>query len=182
MYMIITATKKFKKDTKSHDNAGDILVLSNLFSHISVLVPISQGILRRLKPSPSPLEAPQHLRHWQSSWSAAEYSAWQHVGRLKYLQPFWLYNTMGCTHQNYKAAYTLKKKSQAVRELQISVPSLESKLGYMTIRPAQQICSLIISVQLMLKARVFNSHYRLLVQRQTLGLACLTRGAAVNGT
>lgn len=41
MYVIITAMKKFKKNTKSYDNAGDILVLSNLFSHTSVLVPIS---------------------------------------------------------------------------------------------------------------------------------------------
>jgi len=49
----------------------------------------------------------------------------------------------------------------------MSVPSLESKLEYMAIRLAQQICSLIISVQLILKARVFDSHYRLLVERHT---------------
>ena len=51
--------------------------------------------------------------------------------------------------------------------MQMSVPSLESKLEYMAIRLAQQICSLIISVQLILKARVFDSHYRLLVERHT---------------
>jgi hypothetical protein len=43
-YVIITAMKTFKKNTNSHDNADDILVLSNLFSHTSVLVPISHAL------------------------------------------------------------------------------------------------------------------------------------------
>jgi hypothetical protein len=67
------------------------------------------GVLKRLKPSPSPLAEPQHLGHWQNPWSAAEYSAWYHAGRLTYVQPFWLYITMGCIHQNFKAAYQLNK-------------------------------------------------------------------------
>jgi len=44
MYVIITSMKTFKKNMKSHDNADDILVLSNLFSHTSVLVPISHAL------------------------------------------------------------------------------------------------------------------------------------------
>lgn len=44
MYVIITAMKMFKKNTKSHDNADDILVFSNLFSHTSIRVPISHAL------------------------------------------------------------------------------------------------------------------------------------------
>jgi hypothetical protein len=44
MCVIITAMKMFKKNTKSLDNADDILVFSNLFSHTSVRVPISHAL------------------------------------------------------------------------------------------------------------------------------------------
>ena len=46
MYVIITAMKTFKKNTKSHDNAEDIHIFSKLFSHTSVLVPISHALER----------------------------------------------------------------------------------------------------------------------------------------